>query len=1182
MMTNPTPAFDVLFDRIGRGDRESRVSGLHGSVKSLFVSILFRKIRKTLVVVSPRESDAGNTFRDISFFLNGDDAEVFLYPPWDILSMDIFAFQREVELSRMEILYRLLTGKPSIVVLPLRSLMQKVIPRTIFGSYVETISIGDFIERDQLVSKLLAGGYIRVTLVEEKGEFSVRGHIIDVFPPLALRPFRMEFIGDELESVREFDPVSQRSTREREEFTLLPIREVILSEERRKQAIRNIKHRANALELPRIVKTRLVETMEENIISSVNPVFLPIFYESLDEQEDDGRPLKDAPGAFFDYLPGGSIMVFDDMISIRQSEERIDNEIDRFLMKARSEEKFHLEKSSSYIVGEDWLRRCEAFQQVHLDDLVLGDGEDVIKIRGEERGQATFCLQDSSLSPSREAEGIFRPVAEKIKGWVQEGNLVTFLCAGEEEMHRMEHLLGQYALKAGKGEGSFLSEIDQHGHQGKVVLREGRITGGFHLPELKLIIVTDEEIFGRKVSRRRARSVREGYFLKSFGELKEGDYVVHTDHGIGLYRGLQKLHVGDIENDFLLLEYLENDRLYIPVDRLDQIQRYIGPEGFVPRVDRLGGSSWESVKERVRKSVREVAEELVSIYAAREVMEGHTFSPPDGMYEEFCSTFEYEETPDQARSIEDVHFDMNNAKPMDRLICGDAGFGKTEVALRASFRAAMDGKQVALLVPTTILAEQHFQNFSLRLKNFPVRVEVLNRLRTKAEQKRIIEGIRGGSVDILIGTHRILQDDIAFKDLGLVIIDEEQRFGVAHKEKLKKLRTLVDVLTLTATPIPRTLHLSLVGIRDLSIIHTAPENRVPVRTYVLEFDEDVIREAIRQELKRDGQIFFLHDRVQSIYRMATFIENLVPEAVIEVVHGRMKGKEIEQAMTKFIRRDCNVLVCTSIVASGLDIPSANTIIINRADRFGLAQLYQLRGRVGRSKEEAYAYLLVPKGAMLSRDAQRRLRVIMDFSEPGSGFRIASNDLEIRGTGNILGTSQSGHISAVGYELYTELMEKTIREIRGEPVPEEETKPEIHLNIPAFIPEDYMSDVNRRLVTYKRLSMTGSDDALTGIREELTDCFGYVPTEVENLFEVIRVRNLLKIVKGTRMGYDGTHMFISFHRDSPVDPEKIVRMSRDKMMNMRLTPDMKLYVSMPGLHGGQIIERAKGLLHMLIH
>ncbi|MCX5854363.1 MAG: transcription-repair coupling factor [Deltaproteobacteria bacterium] len=1178
MMMNTAPAFDALFDRIGRGEKKFQFSGLQGSAKALLVSILFRRIQKTLIVVSPTEKEGGDIFRDISFFLDGDRDHVFLYPAWDVLSTDIFAFQREVELSRIEILYHLLAKKKSIIILPLRAMMQKVMPRPVFTDYVETISIGDSIERDHLTAKLIAGGYTRVTLVEEKGEFSLRGHVIDVYPPAAARPFRMEFIGDELESIREFDTASQRSTGELAEFILLPTREVILSEERKQQAASNIRHRANELELPRMVKTRLVEMMENNVMSSVNPLFIPMFYESLDhEQGSEGRSLKETLGTFFDYLPMDSIMIFDNILSIRQAEERIENEIDRFLMKARSEEKFHLEKTSSYLTGAQWQGCCEPFQKVHLDELTLGTGRDDEIVH---MGMAVNPL--TKIRAPREEEGMLHPVVEQISAWLRDGNLVTFLCAGQEEIHRMDHLLSQYDLSAGMGKCPFLSDLDQGIHRGRLVLREGRITSGFHLPDLKLVIITDEEIFGKKVSRRSAKSTREGYFLKSFGELTEGNYVVHTDHGIGLYRGLQKLHIGGIENDFLLLEYLDGDKLYLPVDRLDQIQRYIGPEDFVPRVDKLGGTSWDVVKERVKKSVREVAEELVSIYAAREVMEGHSYSQPDRVYDEFCSTFEFEETPDQARSIEDVHLDMNCAKPMDRLVCGDAGFGKTEVALRASFRAAMDGKQVAVLVPTTILAEQHFQNFSRRLKNYPVCVEVLNRLKTKADQKKIIERIRKGTVDILIGTHRILQDDITFKDLGLVVIDEEQRFGVAHKEKLKKLRTLVDVLTLTATPIPRTLHLSLVGIRDLSIIHTPPENRLPVKTYILEFDEDVIREAIRQEIKRGGQAFFLHDRVQSIYRMASFIEKLVPEAVVDVVHGRMNAKEIEQAMANFIRRDCNVLVCTSIVASGLDIPSANTIIINRADRFGLAQLYQLRGRVGRSKEEAYAYLLVPKGAMLSRDAQRRLRVIMDFSEPGSGFRIASNDLEIRGTGNILGTSQSGHISAVGYELYTELMERTIREIKGEPVSGEEIKPEIHLNLPAFIPEDYMADVNRRLVTYKRLSMAPDDDALIEIREELMDCFGYIPPEVETLFDVIRIRNLVKVVKGTKMGYDGKHMFISFHSDSPVDPLKIVRMSQGGMKDVRLTPDLKLYVSMPGLHGNQIIEKAKGLLHLLIH
>jgi len=1178
MMIQSASAFDALFDRIARGEKECRINGLQGSAKSLLIAVLFKQIQENVIVVCATEKEARNVFEDVSFFLGDNDGQVFLHPPWDVFSTDLFTFHREEELARIEILHQLQSKKRSVAILPVRALLQKTLPRSIFENYIETISIGDFIERDCLATKLLAGGYSRVSLVESRGEFSLRGHVIDIFPPGAVQPYRMEFVGDELESIREFDPDSQRSKRELAEFTLLPAREVILYPESRELAIRNIRNRANRLELTRMMKSRLVETMESDIVSSINPVFLPLFYETLDEDDEKKECFaSNVSGTFLQYVPEGSIMVYDNIISIMREEELIENEADRFLMKARSEGKFFLEKASSYVRGDEWRAKCTSFQQIYLDELTIGESENGVKIR-----MNTVLNPLKKAQSPQEEESIFHPVAETIRQWLQEGNLVVFLCAGKEEVHRMDHLLNQHALSANGSEVSFLSEAEQRWSRGRLILKEGRITSGFHLPDLKLIIITDEEIFGRKVSRSRGKSAREGYFLKSFGELKEGDYVVHTDHGIGMYCGLQKLRIGDIENDFLLLEYLEDDKLYIPVDRLDLIQRYIGPEGVIPRIDRLGGSSWEAAKEKVRESVRAIAEELVAVYAVREVMEGHSFSPPDSMYEEFCSTFEFEETPDQVRSIEDVHADMNRAKSMDRLICGDAGFGKTEVAMRASFRAVMDGKQVAVLVPTTILAEQHFQNFSRRLKNFPVCVEVLNRLKTKSEQKKIIGKVGKGTVDILIGTHRILQNDVKFNDLGLVIIDEEQRFGVTHKEKLKKLRTLVDVLTLTATPIPRTLHLSLVGIRDLSIIHTAPENRRPIRTHVLEFDEDIIQEAIRQELKRGGQVFFLHDRIRSIYRMAAFVEKLVPEAVVEVVHGRMKAKEIEEAMTNFIRKDCNVLVCTSIVASGLDIPSANTIIINRADRFGLAQLYQLRGRVGRSNEEAYAYLLVPKGAMLSRDAQRRLRVIMDFSEPGSGYRIASNDLEIRGTGNILGTSQSGHISAVGYELYTELMEKTIREIKGEPMVIEEIKPEIHLNVPAFIPEDYMTDVQRRLVMYKRFSVAGSEEALTNIREELTDCFGVVPPVVENLFEVIRIRNLLKVAKGTKMGYDGKQMFISFHRDSSIDPADIVRMSQDKSLDVRFTPDLKLYVSVPGLQGEQILEKAKGFLRTLIH
>jgi len=1175
------PDLHALLNKISRRERKIRIGGLCGSAKSLLISIISRHINRPLLVVSPTEKEAKDTCLNISFFL-GDD-KVFLYPSWDVISLDMFSFQREVELLRMEGLYRLFAGKPEVIVAPLKALMQMVIPKDVFDGYIEIISLGDFIERDELSSKLFDGGYKRVPLVGEKGEFSFRGHMVDLFPPHAEKPVRMEFMGDELESIREFDASSQRSTGELEEFIITPAREVILTPMRKQQALRNIKHRANELELHGMMKNRSLEMVENGLLSSINPLFFSLFYASF---ADNGNPENhDVLGTLFDFTGKSSLIIFDDSLSLQSSEVGILNEIDRFLMKAKTEKKFHLEKECSYLTLEKILQSYEDSQQIYFEGLTIGGSDE----SNHPSAPVKFVMDPdwdwkATIKARGEEEGLLTPLVEKIKEWLEEGNLVSFVSPGEEMIQRMSHLLAQYSLPIDHSATypfPFLAEIEQHDGRGHLVIRKGKVTGGFHLPSLKLVMISEEEIFGKKVARRRSRPAREGYFLQSFGELKEGDYVVHTDHGIGIYQGLKRLAVGEMENDFLLVEYQEKDKLYIPVDRLDQMQRYIGPEGYVPKIDKLGGKSWESVKERIRRSVREVAEELVSIYAAREITERPAFSLTDRIYDEFSSTFEFEETPDQAKAIEDVHLDLGSTKPMDRLICGDAGFGKTEVALRASFRVVMDGKQVAVLVPTTILAEQHYQTFSRRLKDYPVHVEVLNRFKTKSEQQKIIEEIRKGTVDIIIGTHRILQKDIVFKELGLVITDEEQRFGVAHKEKLKKLRTLVDVLTMTATPIPRSLHLSLVGIRNLSVINTPPEDRLPVKTYVLEFNEDVIREAIQQELRRGGQVFFLHNRIKSLFSMARFVERLVPEARVAVIHGRMKGKEVEDTMARFIHADYNVLICTTIIGSGIDIPTANTIIINRANWLGLSELYQLRGRVGRSNEEGYAYLLIPKGTMLLPDARKRLQALMDFSEYGAGFRIAMNDLNIRGGGDILGTSQSGHISAVGYELYTELMEKTIRELKGETI-EEEIKPEINLGLPAFIPEDYMSDVVRRLVTYKRLSLAANDEELSEIKEELIDSFGFIPPELTNLLEVISLRNILKHLKSRKMEYDGKAMFILFQETSPIEATKIIELSRKKMKGIRLTPDFKLSVPMPFLHREEIIRHAKGLLQALMN
>jgi len=1174
------PAFREMISRLG-GPVASvkdplRIEGLQGSAGAFFLSRLFRETGRPLVVVVPTEREARAMEQDIAFFLGSD--QVSLYPAWDVVSTDLMAFQRDIELARIGVLYRLLFGRPGVIVLPLKALMQKVMPRAVFEDYIRTIAIGDMPGRDALVEKLMLGGYRRETLVEEMGEFGVRGHVVDIFTPTAPAPLRLEFFGDELESIRRFDAASQRSIDEVVDFVLAPAGEVILTEARKQKAIRNIRIRADELELPRLVRDRLTEMIGQNLISSINPLFLPLFYHAGNEADrSNDFPLS----SFFDFVPERALLILDDPSVTAQGMEQIENAVDRFLLKARSEDRFFLERDASYQSGAQLRPQCERFQRIMFQGLPLDVGADSFSSPSVLPPVKLQMNRDLGLRPTvatgLEDAGRLAPLVEKIRAWLNDGYQLTFVCAGAEEVRRTTHLFSQYQLFVHAATLPFFEEMDRRSASGRIVIREGRISNSFQYPGMKLLIVSDEDIFGKKTLRRKWRPAREGFFLKSFGELKEGDFVVHTEHGIGLYRGLQKLAVAGIENDFLVLEYLDGDKLYLPVDRLDQIQRYIGPEGRPPKVDKLGGLSWDTVKEKVKKSIRETAEELVAVYAAREVMERSAFSPPDRLYEEFSASFEFEETPDQARAIEDIHLDMNDAKPMDRLICGDAGFGKTEVALRASFRTVMDGRQAAVLVPTTILAEQHYQTFLRRLKDYPIRVEALNRFKTRAEQLQILEGLRKGKVDIVIGTHRLLQKDVGFRDLGLVIIDEEQRFGVSHKEKLKKLRTLVDVLTLTATPIPRTLHLSLVGIRDLSIINTPPADRQAIKTHVHEFNDDIIREAIREELARDGQVFFLHDRVKSIYTMARFVEKLVPEAKVGVVHGQMKPKEIEDSMAQFVRAETNVLVCTSIIGSGLDIPTANTIIINRADRFGLGQLYQIRGRVGRAKEEAAAYLLVPRGAMLSRDATRRLQAITEFSEPGSGFRIASNDLDIRGGGNLLGTSQSGHVSAVGYELYTELMEKTIRELKGEPPPEDELRPEINLGLAAFIPAGYMADEHQRLVTYKRLSMAASEQEISDVRQELIDMYGFVPPETDHLFEVIRIKHLLKAIKGKKMGYDGKNLFIFFHEKSPVDPAKLIELSRKKLKGMRLTPDYKLYLPAPNLAGDAVIREARGLL-----
>ncbi|KUG22187.1 transcription-repair coupling factor [hydrocarbon metagenome] len=1164
-----------LLQQTEQGLTKIDISGLKGAARPFLVSLLFNRLDKSLFVVCPEEKEAAVFARDLALFLEGE--VVFYYPPLDFLTVDMFALQKEEELTRLEALAGLQIKTKIVVVTSVAALMQKVMPFAQFNQYLQIISAGDIIIRDEFCSHLLSGNYKRVSLVEEKGEFSIRGNIIDIFPPAEKNPLRLEMLGDEIESIRNFNPSSQRSTGQISAFVVSPAGEVLVNPQSLELAVRNIRRRAADLSLSREIRNSLVDTLQNNLAISINPIFLPLFYEAYD----DNGFSHDKLSSLFDYLPKNTLMILDNPLAINQSIQNAELSVDKLLFKTKNSGKFYLEKENAYVDPGSILLNMGRVEHIFLEGLDLDQEKDVASSAVNFETYQYRCEGELLAGEIRE-DAFLRWTVEKIKSWLSNGMIILFFCPDKEALQRMRHMLLSYDMPVQtlSEHKSALEIISRWEGNSQLMLLEGEISTSFIIPAMNLVCLSEEEIFVKKAPRRRVRPTREGYFLKSFGDLKEGDFVVHTDFGIGVYRGLKKITVKKIENDFLVIEYADGDKLYIPVNSLERIQRYLGPEGYVPKIDKMGGTSWEAIKEKVKKSVREYAEELVAIYAAREALERKSFAPPDRIYEEFCSTFEFEETPDQVKAIEDVHLDMDDGKPMDRLVCGDAGFGKTEIAIRSAFRAVMDGKQVAVLVPTTILAEQHYQTFSRRFNDFPVRVEVLNRFKSTSEQKKIVQELQSQKVDIVVGTHRLLQKDVEFKDLGLVIIDEEQRFGVSHKEKLKKMRTLVDVLTLSATPIPRTLHLSLIGIRDLSIINTPPEDRVSIKTYVLEFDEDAIKAAVEKELARGGQVFFVHDRVRSIYSIARLVQRLVPLSRVGVVHGQMKSAEIEKAMAKFVRQEFDVLVCTTIIGSGLDIPTANTIIINRAEKFGLAQLYQIRGRVGRSNREAFAYLLLPKGALLSREAMKRLQVIKEFSEPGSGFRIAYNDLEIRGGGNLLGISQSGHISAVGYELYTELMEKTVREIKGEIIVEEESLPEIQLGISAFIPEEYVQDVHQRLVLYKRISLAENEEDLNQIRNEFQDCYGNLPKSVDNLLRVIGIRNYLKPIKGKKMGYDGKYLYIFFRDNSPVDPAKIISLYRKKIKDLRFTPDYKLFVPVPNLNETQILEQADLLLKML--
>jgi len=1152
-MIDPHIMLRPVLERLSSGTRIVEISELWGGSRALCLFQLFRASGRPLLVVTAGEEETAALADDLRFFADAlagtggapSRPEVLTFPAWGVLPFEADSPDSATVGERMRFLYHLVSGSSGIYLAPVRAVMQKILPWELFADSVKTIVAGQQMDPDSLGNALAATGYEHASLVTRVGEFSRRGGIIDLFSPAHDAPLRMEFFGDTLESLREFDPETQRSLAEIKQAVALPVRELIVTD----KGIERLAHRLQGTtgehgSMEQKNDRDIAGQIKQGILPPGAEFLAPFFYDMSD---------------LFRYLPDQTLCALIEPDDIKKQA----NEWSEKIRQGRSEEaeegRLVPEAEELYLDHNGIMAGLSKFPVVNIGLL----GADPQGLRMDTKSAAWLGVRLRSLpavghgaAVPENAEGTVGGLAERLKR-LRERNLVLIVCGTDEAAGRLQRMFTEFAVPIARRTSLDLAADGPW----PVVVMTGRLSAGFAWQDLALVMITDEEIFGSKVHRPRTAKAKTAPFLSSFKELKPGDFVVHADYGVGEYQGLSHIDVDGFETDFLALRYEPDAKLYVPLYSLDKVQKYIGAEGAQPKVDKLGAPTWARTKERVKKDILAMAQELVKIYAAREALHRTPLGPPDNLYREFEAAFPFEETPDQQKAIEDVLGDMQKERPMDRLVCGDVGFGKTEVALRAAFKAVEDGFQAAVIVPTTLLADQHWRTFSERCAAFSIRVDMLSRFRTKAEQKETLKGMKSGTVDIVIGTHRLLQRDVSFRNLGLLVIDEEHRFGVKHKERIKEFKKLVDVLTLTATPIPRTLHMSLAGIRDLSIIQTPPLDRQSIQVVLARFGKRVVREAIQHELGRAGQVFFVQNRVQGIERMAAYVQGLVPEARIGVAHGQMKEGEIEDVMAKFVAGDLNVLVTTTIIESGIDIPNANTIIINRADRFGLAELYQIKGRVGRSRQKAYAYLLTPTEEALSDIARIRLRAIQELSELGAGFRIAAQDLETRGAGNLLGRQQSGHIAAVGIDLYTQMMEEAVAELRGEAVAAEQDT-QINLRASAFLPESYIQDMSLRLAAYKEISGIGDEAGLLQIGADLRDRYGPLPEPAANLLEIMGIRIIAKRSRVSRIDGSAQAVTITFAGDAAIAPDRVMALLKRNQGRIKLIPERALQISLP--------------------
>nr|WP_239558924.1 transcription-repair coupling factor [Peribacillus deserti] len=1107
---------ESVLNGLKEGLREQMVAGMSGSSRSMFISSIHLETGKPALIITHNLLQAQKLYDDLTSLM--PEEAIFLYPANELIAAELSVASPELKAQRIEVLNHWTQNNNGIVIAPMAGIRKLLPPKEIWRQYQLTLNLGDDINLEETLSWLVSMGYERVEMVSAPGEFSLRGGILDIYPLTESNPIRIELFDTEVDSIRAFSIENQRSIEKLSSLSIGPTTEALIEGKSLDRLIEKLE-----AGLSKSLKKLKDEKAKERMVQHIGHELELLKNESLPDHLFKYLSLAyEHPASLLDYIPDNGVIFLDEITRIHEINESLEKEEAEWYTSLLGEGQIIHDLALSHKLPSLMYSSTNPFiyLTLFLRHVPYTNPQNIINFT---------CKQMQNF------HGQMNVFKGELERWKKGKYSVVILGPDEERMKKLRRVLEDYEIEA--------AELAEESKilPGKLQIAKGSLHAGFELPMLRLAIITEHELFNKKTKKApRRQKLSNAERIKSYSELKTGDYVVHVNHGIGKYLGLETLVINGVHKDYLHVRYQGTDKLYIPVDQIDLVQKYVGSEGKEPKLYKLGGSEWKRVKSKVQSSVQDIADDLVKLYAEREAAKGYAYSPDGDMQREFETAFPYTETEDQLRSIYEIKKDMERERPMERLLCGDVGYGKTEVAIRAAFKAIMDGKQVAFLVPTTILAQQHYETIRDRFQDYPINIGLLSRFRSRKLQNETIKGLKAGSVDIVVGTHRILSKDLQYHDLGLLIIDEEQRFGVTHKEKIKQLKTNVDVLTLTATPIPRTLHMSMLGVRDLSVIETPPENRFPVQTYVMEYNGILVKEAIERELARDGQVYFLYNRVEDIARKAEEISMLVPDARVTYAHGQMTETELESVMLAFMEGEYDVLVTTTIIETGVDIPNVNTLIVHDADKMGLSQLYQLRGRVGRSNRVAYAYFTYRKDKILTEVAEKRLQAIKEFTELGSGFKIAMRDLSIRGAGNLLGAAQHGFIDSVGFDLYSQMLKEAIDERKTGTAAEQKPSVEIDLDINAYIPDSYLSDGHQKIEMYKRFRGITSIQELEELQGEMLDRFGEYPEEVAFLFliaetKVYALRNGVELIKQTKQEIK---MIISENTSSQIDGHKL--------------------------------------------